>query len=53
MTGSRTDHRDDDDMTTRPPDSEPIRVFLVVDHTVVRSGLSAYLGTEPSMFVVG
>jgi DNA-binding NarL/FixJ family response regulator len=35
-------------------DSGPVvRVFLVDDHTVVRSGLSAFLGTEPAMEVVG
>jgi DNA-binding NarL/FixJ family response regulator len=32
---------------------EDIAVFLVDDHTVVRSGLAAYLGTEPGMVVVG
>ncbi len=32
---------------------EPIRVFLVDDHRVVRSGLAAYLATEPGMLVVG
>lgn len=30
-----------------------VRVFLVDDHTVVRTGLSAYLATEPGMVVVG
>ena len=30
-----------------------VGVFLVDDHTVVRTGLSAYLGTEPGMRVVG
>jgi DNA-binding NarL/FixJ family response regulator len=30
-----------------------IAVFLVDDHTVVRSGLAAYLATEPGMRVVG
>jgi DNA-binding NarL/FixJ family response regulator len=29
------------------------RVFLVDDHAVVRTGLAAYLGTEPGMEVVG
>ena len=30
-----------------------MRVFLVDDHKVVRSGLAAYLATEPRMAVVG
>jgi DNA-binding NarL/FixJ family response regulator len=34
-------------------DDSGIRVFLVDDHNVVRSGLAAYLGTEPGMTVVG
>ena len=33
--------------------SDPIGVFLVDDHRVVRSGLAAYLATEPGMAVVG
>ncbi|MGN6129318.1 MAG: response regulator [Nocardioidaceae bacterium] len=33
--------------------AEEIRVFLVDDHTVVRTGLAAYLATEPGMVVVG
>ena len=31
----------------------PIGVFLVDDHRVVRTGLAAYLATEPGMVVVG
>jgi DNA-binding NarL/FixJ family response regulator len=34
-------------------DDSEIRVFLVDDHKVVRSGLVSYLGTEPGMRVVG
>ncbi|MCW2641607.1 MAG: DNA-binding response regulator [Dactylosporangium sp.] len=34
-------------------DDSEIRVFLVDDHKVVRSGLVSYLGTEPGMMVVG
>ncbi len=32
---------------------DEIRVFLVDDHRVVRTGLVAYLGGEPGMCVVG
>jgi DNA-binding NarL/FixJ family response regulator len=35
------------------PDTEPVRVLLVDDHTIVRTGLAAYLGTEPGIEVVG
>lgn len=38
---------------TPPADADTIRVFLVDDHTVVRAGLAAYLGTEPCMLVIG
>ncbi len=31
---------------------EPIRVMLVDDHAIVRTGLAAYLGTEPGIEVV-
>ena len=34
-------------------DGTDVRVFLVDDHKVVRSGLAAYLATEPGMRVVG
>jgi DNA-binding NarL/FixJ family response regulator len=34
-------------------EAHEVRVFLVDDHTVVRTGLSAYLSTEPWMRVVG
>lgn len=40
-------------MTTASSDTDTIRVFLVDDHTVVRAGLAAYLGTEPGMVVIG
>jgi len=40
-------------MTTASTDTETIRIFLVDDHSVVRAGLAAYLGTEPGMVVVG
>jgi DNA-binding NarL/FixJ family response regulator len=40
-------------MTTASADSDPIRVFLVDDHTVVRAGLAGYLATEPGMVVIG
>jgi DNA-binding NarL/FixJ family response regulator len=38
---------------TAADDSDTIRVFLVDDHAVVRTGLAAYLGTEPGTLVVG
>lgn len=34
-------------------DQQTITVFLVDDHSVVRAGLVAYLGTEPGIEVVG
>ncbi|WP_245816935.1 response regulator [Geodermatophilus saharensis] len=41
-------------MTAQPhDDAGPARVFLVDDHRVVRTGLAAYLATEPGMTVVG
>jgi DNA-binding NarL/FixJ family response regulator len=40
-------------MTTTDLDTDVVRVFLCDDHTVVRAGLAAYLGTEPGMVVVG
>jgi DNA-binding NarL/FixJ family response regulator len=33
--------------------ADPVGVFLVDDHRVVRTGLAAYLATEPGMAVVG
>jgi DNA-binding NarL/FixJ family response regulator len=38
-------------MTTT--ETDVVRVFLCDDHTVVRAGLAAYLGTEPGLEVVG
>jgi DNA-binding NarL/FixJ family response regulator len=38
---------------TAPESEDATRVFLVDDHSVVRAGLTAYLGTEPGMDVVG
>ncbi|SNR90275.1 two component transcriptional regulator, LuxR family [Geodermatophilus saharensis] len=41
-------------VTAQPhDDAGPARVFLVDDHRVVRTGLAAYLATEPGMTVVG
>src|SRR5689334_5077524 len=40
-------------MTTTETDADVVRIFLCDDHTVVRAGLAAYLGTEPGMTVVG
>jgi DNA-binding NarL/FixJ family response regulator len=40
-------------MTTTGTDTDVVRVFLCDDHTVVRAGLAAYLGTEPGLEVVG
>ena len=33
--------------------SEPIRILIVDDHTIVRDGLQALLSAEPGMQVVG
>lgn len=40
-------------MTTSETETDVVRVFLCDDHTVVRAGLAAYLGTEPGLEVVG
>jgi DNA-binding NarL/FixJ family response regulator len=40
-------------MTTTGTETDVVRVFLCDDHTVVRAGLAAYLGTEPGLEVVG
>jgi DNA-binding NarL/FixJ family response regulator len=40
-------------MDVADQDAVMTRVFLVDDHAVVLSGLSAYLATEPDMLVVG
>lgn len=40
-------------MTTTETEADVVRVFLCDDHTVVRAGLAAYLGTEPGLEVVG
>lgn len=43
-----------DSVPDLPDDGEqPITVFLVDDHSVVRTGLKAYLSTEPGIEVVG
>ena len=41
------------DARRKGADVDEIRVFLVDDHRVVRTGLAAYLGGEPGMRVVG
>lgn len=43
------------DSVSEPPDNavQPITVFLVDDHSVVRTGLKAYLSTEPGIEVIG
>jgi len=33
--------------------STPIRVLIADDHTIVRKGIGALLGTEPGIKVVG
>jgi DNA-binding NarL/FixJ family response regulator len=40
-------------MSDDPTDEAPITVFLVDDHAIVRTGLRAYLDTEPGVRVVG
>jgi DNA-binding NarL/FixJ family response regulator len=40
-------------MSDEQLDDEPITVLLVDDHAIVRSGLKAYLDTEPGVTVVG
>ncbi|MDY0020701.1 MAG: response regulator transcription factor, partial [Anaerolineae bacterium] len=33
--------------------TEPVTVFIVDDHTVVRQGIRAYLETQPDLAVIG
>jgi DNA-binding NarL/FixJ family response regulator len=40
-------------MTISPLPSEPVRVYLVDDHEVVRRGLRAFLDLQPDITVVG
>lgn len=40
-------------MTTKPTSTRKIKVLVADDHTIVRAGLSALLGTESDMLVVG
>ncbi len=40
-------------MSDELTDDEPITVFLVDDHAIVRTGLRTYLDTEPGVQVVG
>jgi two-component system response regulator NreC len=36
-----------------PVSAEPVRVFLVDDHAIVRAGVRAMLGTAPDVLIVG
>lgn len=40
-------------MTDDKADTEPIRVFLLDDHEIVRQGIATLIETEPDMIVVG
>ena len=44
---------DDSTELTRPAPAEPIRVFLLDDHDVVRRGIADLISTDPGITVVG